>query len=96
MIPGGQVLWRACIQLDMTLDKTGFKVRRSRKGAMPDKPEENAQYELPFINESPQETRYKLRSGKRTANMSMCYADQNSRMSSKHYSDFAISQYKNC
>ncbi|MBZ5547976.1 MAG: hypothetical protein LAO22_08395 [Acidobacteriia bacterium] len=51
MIPGGQVLWRACEQMGLVLDKGGLhptsgRVRGSR--AL----EEGDQYELPFINES--------------------------------------------
>jgi transcriptional regulator with XRE-family HTH domain len=53
MIPGGQVLWRACEHLGMVLDETGFRVSRRRRtqnaSGVVDTP---AQYELPFINES--------------------------------------------
>ncbi len=50
MIPGGQVLWRACEQLGLVLDKRGLhlsggRVRGSRALA------HGYQYELPFINE---------------------------------------------
>jgi transcriptional regulator with XRE-family HTH domain len=51
MIPGGQVLWRACEQLGLVLDKRGLRPsgRRVRNSKSP---EVGDQYELPFINES--------------------------------------------
>ena len=52
MIPGGQVLWRACEHLGMVLDETGFKVSRRRTQNASGAADTPAQYELPFINES--------------------------------------------
>jgi len=52
MIPGGQVLWRACIHLGMVLDGTGFRAVRQPKRPPSKQVDDNAQYELPFINES--------------------------------------------
>ena len=52
MIPGGQVLWRACEHLGMVLDETGFKVSRRRTQNASGAADAPAQYELPFINES--------------------------------------------
>jgi hypothetical protein len=51
MIPGGQVLWRACVHLGMVLDETGFRAIR-RKRPLSRQVDDSAQYELPFINES--------------------------------------------
>lgn len=50
MIPGGQVLWRACEHLGLVLDKDGLHPSggQRRAKATPDR----AQYELPFLNES--------------------------------------------
>jgi hypothetical protein len=51
MIPGGQVLWRACAQLGLVLDKGGLRPSSGRvRGSKA--PEHGDQYELPFINES--------------------------------------------
>ena len=52
MIPGGQVLWRACEHLGMVLDETGFKVSRRRTQNASGAADTPTQYELPFINES--------------------------------------------
>ncbi len=52
MIPGGQVLWRACAYLGMVLDERGFRVGRRGKRPLPARFDDNVQYELPFINES--------------------------------------------
>jgi transcriptional regulator with XRE-family HTH domain len=51
MIPGGQVLWRACEQLGLVLDKRGLRpaIGRARGSKAL---EGGDQYELPFINES--------------------------------------------
>ena len=51
MIPGGQVLWRACQRLGMVLDEDGFRVKRSQLGRADRADDESAQYLLPFINE---------------------------------------------
>ena len=50
MIPGGQVLWRACEHLGLVLDRGGLRASRSRERSK-DTPRE-VQYELPFIDES--------------------------------------------
>ncbi len=50
MIPGGQVLWRACEHFGLVLDREGLhpsRGRRYRKAALDD-----PQYRLPFLNES--------------------------------------------
>lgn len=53
MIPGGQVLWLACIHLDIVLDRNGLKVPRRSGKYVPKLKTEGDQYELfPFINES--------------------------------------------
>jgi hypothetical protein len=50
MIPGGQILWRACEHLPIVLDKDGLHPpRRSRS---PKALKDEAQYVLPFLNES--------------------------------------------
>ena len=50
MIPGGQVLWRACEHLPIILDKDGLHPpRRSRS---PKTLKDEAQYVFPFLNES--------------------------------------------
>lgn len=51
MIPGGQVLWRACQHLGMVLDEKGLRVTR-RQTAPAAKIARGTQFELPFINES--------------------------------------------
>ncbi len=51
MIPGGQVLWRACEQLGLVLDKRGLHPSNAR-ARVPKSSESGDQYELPFINES--------------------------------------------
>src|SRR6266702_5863867 len=52
MIPGGHVLWRACLELGMVLDEKGLRLARStsRKASAPGGRAD--QYELPFVNES--------------------------------------------
>lgn len=50
MIPGGQVLWRACVHLGMVLDEKGFRVSRSKPSSTP-RPGDDPQYAFPFINE---------------------------------------------
>ena len=50
MIPGGQVLWRACEHLGLVLDKRGLHPSNSH--ARVKSSESGKQYELPFINES--------------------------------------------
>lgn len=51
LIPGGQVLWQACVHLNLVLDERGFRVSRSRRHSTPEL-EDDAQYAFPFINES--------------------------------------------
>jgi hypothetical protein len=51
MIPGGQVLWRACEQLGLVLDKRGLHLSNA-SARVPKSSESGDQYELPFINES--------------------------------------------
>jgi hypothetical protein len=50
MIPGGQVLWRACEHLGLVLDKEGLHPSRGRRRGKATS--DRAQYELPFLNES--------------------------------------------
>lgn len=50
MIPGGQVLWRACLHLGMILDLNGLRVNKvSRRPRQP--VAEPKQYGFPFIDE---------------------------------------------
>jgi hypothetical protein len=50
MIPGGQILWRACGHLPIVLDKDGL--HPPRRGRSPKALKDEAQYVLPFLNES--------------------------------------------
>jgi len=51
IIPGGQVIWLACLHLGMALDADGFRpVRRSGR-ELTDEAAEDAQGTFPFINE---------------------------------------------
>lgn len=51
IIPGGKVLWLACLHLGMVLDREGF--RPAKKTGPQNTPElEDAQYAFAFINES--------------------------------------------
>lgn len=52
MIPGGQVLWRACLRLGTVLDKKGFRVGRVKPQAPLVQVQESAQLAFAFINES--------------------------------------------
>ncbi len=52
MIPGGQVLWRACARLGMVLDAKGFRVDRRKLRNVQAQIEEPAQLAFSFINES--------------------------------------------
>ncbi len=52
MVPGGQVLWRACLRLGMVLDAKGFRVDRRRIQSLSAQIEEPAQLAFAFVNES--------------------------------------------
>jgi transcriptional regulator with XRE-family HTH domain len=52
MIPGGNVLWRACQHLGMVLDADGIRVTRRQVGNVGKAAHESAQYAFPFISES--------------------------------------------
>ena len=52
MIPGGQVLWRACEHLGMILDEKGLRATRQRSKPTAKTTRDTPQIELPFINES--------------------------------------------
>jgi transcriptional regulator with XRE-family HTH domain len=52
MIPGGQVLWRACQHLGMVLDAKGLRLSRRRHLNVNDLPSDTAQREFPFMNET--------------------------------------------
>lgn len=50
MIPGGQILWRICEYLPLVLDKSGL--HPPRRGHSVKGLNDEAQYVLPFLNES--------------------------------------------
>ncbi len=52
MIPGGQVLWRACKELGMVLDQRGLHLSRRSRETVPDNIPYPVQYELPFVDGS--------------------------------------------
>ncbi|MGB6130652.1 MAG: hypothetical protein WBG54_02645 [Acidobacteriaceae bacterium] len=52
MIPGGHVLWRACREFDLILDRDGLRVKRTQKAHASQHHSTSDQYELPFVNES--------------------------------------------
>jgi hypothetical protein len=52
MIPGGQVLWRACVRLGMVLDERGLRLSRTRKRGLLPSTSDTIQYKIPFIDES--------------------------------------------
>jgi hypothetical protein len=52
MIPGGHVLWRACVELGMILDEKGLRLARLSSRKADFQKSRADQYELPFINES--------------------------------------------
>lgn len=52
MIPGGHVLWRACLEFGMILDENGFRLARLSSRRSAQQKGRADQYELPFINES--------------------------------------------
>lgn len=52
MIPGGHVLWRACLELGMILDEKGLRLARSSSRKVPLPRGETDQYELPFVDET--------------------------------------------
>ena len=52
MIPGGNVLWRACQHLGLVLDEDGIRVTRKRVRNIGKAAHESAQYAFPFISES--------------------------------------------
>jgi hypothetical protein len=51
IIPGGQVLWRACSHLGLILDSNGLRTSRRRVGT-PQPIAEPLQYGFPFIDET--------------------------------------------
>jgi len=52
MIPGGQVLWRACSHFGLILDANGLQPAKSQRRRRREGADEAAQLKLPFINES--------------------------------------------
>jgi hypothetical protein len=60
MIPGGQVLWRACARLGMVLDESGLRLSRARKRGLSPAESNPIQYQIPFIDESVDGQKVKL------------------------------------
>lgn len=75
MIPGAQVIWRACRELGMVLDAEGLRIVRRKKRKAASEPE---QYGLPFIDESMDEDKVHLtidRTSSRTGKKSVQRAE---------------------
>jgi hypothetical protein len=51
IIPGGQVIWLACLHLGMVLDADGFRPVRKTARGITDDTSEDTQEAFPFINE---------------------------------------------
>lgn len=65
MIPGGHVLWRACLGLGLVLDENGLHAARTTSRRTSLRTGKADQYELPFINESLADDQIRLVIGKK-------------------------------